>query len=257
MTLETLYLPIETTKSLRRIRILLPDQYYDSKENYRVLYMHDGQNLFIDSESYSGVSWGIYETLCKHQINDFIIVGIDNSDLRRSEYSPWKISKKFHLDEDIGGLGDLYSDFLIHKVKPKIDQTYRTKLNPEDTMLAGSSLGALISCYIGSKYPNLFGIIGSFSLASWFNEKMFLDDLQSKTLDPNQKYFVSIGKHETSSKDIKNFNQIYLNNSLNLVNTLKEKGIKEINHIITDDMHHESAWRKAFETFILWINKKV
>jgi uncharacterized protein len=257
MILETLYLPIETTKSLRRIQILLPDLYYESKENYRVLYMHDGQNLFKDSESYSGISWGIDETLCKHHIDDLIVVGIDNSDLRKSEYSPWKISKKIQSNEDIGGLGDLYTDFLIHTVKPMIDQIYRTKVNREDTLLAGSSLGALISCYIGSKYPNLFGIIGSFSLASWFNEKMFLSDLHSKTFDPNQKYFISVGRHESSSKNIKNFNEIYLNNSLNLVQTLKEKGIKEINHIITDDIHHESAWRTAFESFILWINKKV
>jgi predicted alpha/beta superfamily hydrolase len=257
MNLETLYLNIDTTQSLRRIRVLLPNHYFNSNDRYPVIYMHDGQNLFFDCESFSGVSWGIYETLSKLNLSDLIVVGIDNSDQRTSEYAPWKISKKIKYDQNIGGLGDQYADFVVNTLKPKIDETYRTKIGPSDTMIAGSSLGAYISCYIGFKYPDLFGIIGSFSLASWFNEKKFLDHLKSKTLNENQRYFVSIGRFESSSNDVKNFNQIYLKNSQNLVDTLNKKGIKDIYHLVTDDTHHESAWRSAFETFILWINKKV
>lgn len=257
MILNTLYLNISTKKEPRRIRVLLPDNYFDSNQTYDVLYMHDGQNLFIDKESYSGLSWGVYETLLKLKVNDLIIVGIDNSDLRVFEYSPWKIDKMVKAEEDIGGLGDDYVEFIVDTLKPKIDEEYKTNKAKENTMIAGSSLGAFISCYIGFKYSHIFGVIGSFSLASWFNEKAFISYLKASNLDENQRYFVSIGRNESSSDQVKDFNQIYLNNSKNLIESLKEKGIKDIYYLETDDTHHESAWRSAFETFILWIKKKV
>jgi alpha-glucosidase len=46
----------------RRIWIYLPPNYEKSSENYPVLYMHDGQNLFDQYTSYSG-EWGVDETL--------------------------------------------------------------------------------------------------------------------------------------------------------------------------------------------------
>ncbi len=46
----------------RRIWIYLPFSYATSGKKYPVLYMHDGQNVFDDSTSFSG-EWGVDETL--------------------------------------------------------------------------------------------------------------------------------------------------------------------------------------------------
>src|SRR5206468_237837 len=46
----------------RRIWIYLPEGYAHSKEDYPVLYMQDGQNVFDDATSFSG-EWGVDETL--------------------------------------------------------------------------------------------------------------------------------------------------------------------------------------------------
>ncbi len=260
MIQKSLY--IETTKNERTLRILLPEGYEDSKKQYPVLYMHDGQNLFDDKTSYSEHSWKISETLDalyqKEIINELIVVGIDNSNLRFYEYSPWKGQSevKKMTNADIGGLGDIYADFVVNHVKPFIDKTYRTLPDYEHTMLAGSSMGAYISCYIAVKYPNTFMNVGVFSLASWFNEKDFLDFLSSRTIDSKQRYFISIGQNETSDENTPFFNLLYLENSRKLLKLLKSKSVQDILYIETDDKHNELAWSKVFVDFIRFANKK-
>lgn len=252
-------LPILTSNQSRIIRVLLPENYDHSNQKYPVLYMHDGQNLFEDEKSYSNHSWGIDETLKNLGLDQIIVVGIDNSDLRLFEYSPWKAvpEVKKITAIDTGGLGDVYADFIVNQVKPMIDQTYRTLNDYKNSMIAGSSMGAYISTYIGVKYPNVFSIIGVFSLASWFNEPDFLNFLNSSFIDTNQRYFISIGRKESSDESNAGFNEIYLNNSRNLKKLLEDHAVKDIYYIETDDKHNELAWRKVFKDFILWINKKV
>jgi len=260
--IEIKQLYIDTTKNERTLRISLPEDYLTSDKKYPVLYMHDGQNLFEDEMAYGGVSWGINDTIIdllkKDLINDLIVVGIDNSEKRMFEYTPWKSSSLVRkvASKDIGGLGDVYSEFVVFKVKPYIDKHYRTKPDYEHTMLAGSSLGAFISTYIAVKYPKVFKHIGVFSLASWFNESAFLKFLDHHDIDPSQRFFISIGSHESSDENTPNFNQIYLENSRNLLLLLKNKKVNDISYIETDDIHHESAWKKVFVNFICYVNKK-
>lgn len=47
----------------RRLHIYLPDDYYQSKETYPVMYMFDGHNLFYDEDATYGKSWGLKEFL--------------------------------------------------------------------------------------------------------------------------------------------------------------------------------------------------
>ena len=257
---EKLY--INTTKTERTLRVLLPDDYETSNQDYPVLYMHDGQNLFENHTSYGGHSWGIYETLNemhqKQNIKEMIVVGIDNSELRFFEYSPWEST----LDIDrfggkkVGGMGDIYAKFIVNSVIPFIEKKYRVKKDRGNRMIAGSSMGGYISVFLGAKYPDLFGVIGVFSLASWFNETAFLNYIKKSSLTKDQKFFISIGKNETSSNEIPNSNEIYVNNSRNFKKTLENKGIKHICYIETDDTHHELAWRKVFPQFLNFINEK-
>jgi hypothetical protein len=72
----------------------------------------------------------------------------------------------------------------------------------------------------------------------------------------DQRFFISIGKNESSDPSNKNFNKIYLNNSRNLKKHLEQKNVEDIFYIETDDIHNELAWRKMFETFALWLLKK-
>src|SRR5215203_1858562 len=144
----------------RRIWLYLPPEYRTSRQHYPVLYMQDGQNLFEDWSAFSE-EWGIDETLNKVK-GKCIVVGIDNGVERRmNEYS-------VHDHPRYGnGEGGPYLSFLVHTLKPYIDETYRTLPGREHTYIAGSSLGALISFYGSLYYPEVFGAAGIFSPAFW------------------------------------------------------------------------------------------
>ena len=252
---------IETTKSMRKIRVLLPDDYEKSDKHYGVIYMHDGQNLFRDQDAYASISWGIYESK-KHVMDiygydDMIVVGIDNSPLRLNEYSPWKNTFKLSSFEkdDIGGLGHIYAQFIVEDLIPFIEYKYRVIRDKYHRFVAGSSMGAYISQYMISTYPDVFIGAGIFSLASWFNEGDFLSYVKQSPLDAMHMFFISIGKHESSSETIEDFNDIYLANSRRLKALLEEKGLKHIVYLETDDQHNEQAWRKLFPEFYHFIQK--
>ncbi len=251
--IKSLYIP--TTKDQRTIRVLLPDDYEYSNKKYPALYMHDGQNLFLDHLSYGGHSWQVYEAL-KKTGKEMIVVGIDNSKERFLEYSPWKNDESFFVIDKIApeGKGSLYADFIVNNLIPMIESNYRVIPNQENRFIAGSSMGAYISVFIATKYKDMFSGVGVFSLASWFNEKPFLEHVENSSLNPNQKYFISIGRNESSSSEISNFNEIYLQNSKNLKALLEKKQIKSIHYIETDDVHNELAWRKLLPDFINFIS---
>ena len=153
----------------RHVDVYLPPGYHDSDRRHRVIYAHDGQNLFNPAMSYTGIDWGIDEAvdrlLTEGVIDDAIIVGIWNTPLRRREYQPQFISDAVPsttqrlIAEFIGGppLSDDYLRFVVTELKPLIDATYNTRTGPEDTFMMGSSMGGLISMYGVQEYPDVFG----------------------------------------------------------------------------------------------------
>lgn len=256
---ETLW--IDTTRDKRTVRILLPPGYETSQKTYPVLYMHDGQNLFEDHTAYDGQSWGIVETLSDLQdkglVEELIVVGIDNAPNRVFEYTPWVSDTIKERDgETVGGHGDRYAQWVVETLIPAIETRYRIRKDPASRMIAGSSLGAYISVYIAINHPDLFGVVGVFSLASWFNEKDWLDHIRQCGVSSGQRYFISIGDQESSDDDVPDFNQIYINNSRTFKTLLAEQGVLDICYLETHDIHHESAWRKVFADFMIWVNKK-
>ncbi|QFG43756.1 esterase family protein [Streptococcus mutans] len=160
------YLDVPYYNEKRRVRVLLPKD-YDKEDwaTYPVLYMHDGQNIFYSKESFSGYSWKIIPTIKQHkELPKLIIVGIDNSgDNRLNEYAPWMTDVGTTPETaSSGGDGMAYGEWVVNTVKPFIDQTYRSKTDPANTLLAGSSMGGIITAYMGAAYPHIFGNLGVF-----------------------------------------------------------------------------------------------
>lgn len=152
----------------RRIWIYLPPDYQNPHKHFPVIYLHDGQNLFDAKTSYAG-EWEADEALNRLSQatgKGIIAVGIDNGgDRRIAELSPFK-NEKYG-----GGEGEKYVRFITETLKPYIDRHYRTKSNKKNTMIGGSSLGALISVYAAVAHPSTFGKVLAFSPAFWFNSK--------------------------------------------------------------------------------------
>ncbi len=169
----------------RQVDVWLPPQYEQEPDGrFPTLYMHDGQNLFDPGSAYSGVTWGVAETLTRLIANGdvppTIVVGIWNAGERRwPEYLPQRpfatpagqqqlrhIRTQFR--EKFGTAvaepeSDNYLRFLVYELKPFIDQNYRTKPEREHTFVMGSSMGGLISLYALCEYPAVFAGAGCVS----------------------------------------------------------------------------------------------
>ncbi len=224
----------------RRIWIYLPNEYENNKKQYPVLYMHDGQNIF-DEYTASFGEWGIDEcldSLIAAGKKPCIVVGIDNGTKRMNEYNP------FAFSEFGEGEGDKYVGFIAQTLKPFIDKQYRTLSSKENTIIAGSSMGGLISYYAMIKEPQVFGKAGIFSPAFWTAPaiKSLTDSLAGKI---SGKFFFYMGAKEgdTYIKDMEAMEEL-----------LGEKSTAMIYSVVDEDgMHNEAAWRKWFPEFYCWI----
>lgn len=224
----------------RKIWIYLPQLYSASNKRYPVLYMHDGQNLFDQYTSAYG-EWGVDEcldSLIAKGNPACIVVGIENGTNRVTEYNPYD-NERFGKEE-----GTAYVDFIVQTLKPFIDKNYKTISGTESTLIAGSSLGALISYYAILKYPAVFGKAGIFSPAFWIAPeiKTLTDSLGKKV---NAKFFFYMGGLE-GQENIDEMNTIALQ-----LGTVSGSMI----YTITDSnsRHNEVAWRKWFAEFYQWI----
>ncbi len=158
----------------RWLRVWTPEGYDPhGAHRYPVLYMHDGQNVFAHPDSARFETWGANFTM-EHlanegRIENWIIVGIDHSPDRFSEYSPWN-----HTREHVTARAPLYADFLRNHLKPWIDRTYRTRPEAHWTATMGSSLGGLVSLYLGLEHGDVFGRVGALSPSvMWSDRKIF------------------------------------------------------------------------------------
>ncbi|MBI3005766.1 MAG: hypothetical protein HYY49_10190 [Ignavibacteriales bacterium] len=71
------------------------------------------------------------------------------------------------------------AQFIVHQLKPFIDRTYRTKTDPANTAVMGSSMGGLISFLFVWWYPDVFSKAGCLSSAFLFGEDRILKDVAS------------------------------------------------------------------------------
>jgi predicted alpha/beta superfamily hydrolase len=223
----------------RRVWIYLPENYYTSSENYPVLYMQDGQNLFDQGTAFAG-EWEIDEYLANGCENT-IVVGIDNGgQYRIDEYSPW-LNPLYG-----GGEGELYAQFVVETLKPFIDENFRTKAELEFTGIGGSSLGALIAAYTALQYPSVFENVLLFSPSFWFSDEIFNLAAQANN-NQNQKFYLCAGTYESESmqEDMITFKAELLSAGV------PEDQILRISH--DDGQHSEWYWAREFESAFDWL----
>ncbi len=167
----------------RDLIVYLPPGYTASgARRYPVLYMQDGQNLFDAATAFLGNEWHLDETaqrlIEQGAMQGVIIVGIDNSPARIFEYT-WQ------RDPSVGGGGGgkEYAQMLTREIKPLIDRTFRTLPDRRDTAVMGSSLGGLISFFLGRYEPQVFGDIGLMSPSIWWDDREVLSEVPALPTD--------------------------------------------------------------------------
>jgi predicted alpha/beta superfamily hydrolase len=224
----------------RRIQIYLPDGYFEHKKRFPVLYMHDGQNLFDEYTAPFG-EWGIDETLDslnKIGKKQCIVVAIDNGPQRMKEYNP------FYHAEFGEPEGEKYLAFIAKTLKPFIDKNYRTMPSKENTIIAGSSMGGMISYYAMLRYPAVFGKAGVFSPSFWIApEFKNLTDSLSQEMKGQFFFFAGDLEGESMVADMHDIAERLGTNSKALIyEVVDPKG-----------RHTEATWQNWFAEFYLWV----
>jgi predicted alpha/beta superfamily hydrolase len=85
---------------------------------------------------------------------------------------------------------------LAEELKPFVDRTYRTRTGPEDTGLLGSSMGALVSLYLGLHRPDLFARIGALSPAVWWAGRAIVAHVRQLPAKPPLRIWLDMGGRE-------------------------------------------------------------
>jgi enterochelin esterase-like enzyme len=148
------------------------DQHPD--RNYPVLYLQDGQNLFDPRTSFvPGRTWEVREhadaAILAAEVEPLIVVGIYNTgDRRLAEYTPDRDGRMG------GGEAAHYGLTLTREILPFIASHYRVRTDRDSTGLGGSSLGGLVTLYLGLRHAQHFGKLAVLSPSVWWNHKSIL-----------------------------------------------------------------------------------
>ncbi len=233
----------------RDLIVYLPPGYEEnSQSRYPVLYLQDGQNLFDPATSFiPGMDWHVKDTadqlIAQGAIRPLIIVGIYNTGKwRLGEYTPSRDKKMG------GGKADRYGQMLLEEIKPFVESQYRTLGGPANTGLGGSSLGGLLTIYLGLRFPQVFGKLAVLSPSVWWNRGWILNFVARVNLQSRPRIWLDVGTKEGGRS---------AENVQRLCASLVEKGWREGRdlhfEVISGAEHNEAAWAQRVAPFLQFL----
>ncbi|HET8818785.1 MAG TPA: alpha/beta hydrolase-fold protein [Xanthomonadaceae bacterium] len=245
----------------RNVDIWLPPSYgTDPDRRYPVVYMHDGQNLFDPSLSYTGVDWGVDEAMTSlvadGSAREAIVVGIWNTPRRFLEYMPQApvaaraASGAATMLRPDQLASDAYLRFIVEELKPAIDRDFRTLPGRKDTSIAGSSMGGLVSLYAAAQHPEVFGGVGAVSTHWPAGDGIVIDWLATRLPDPatHRLWF----DHGTTTLDAE-----YGPHQQRMDGILRSAGYVEgenwITRVYEGAGHNEAAWRARVDEVLVFL----
>ena len=233
-------------RNQRDLIVYLPPGYDDQPQcQFPVLYLHDGQNLFDGATSFiPGMDWHVGHTaddcIRKGRVAPLIIVGIYNAGIQRlGEYTPTRAPKLG------GGRANRYAKFLLEEVRPMVKGNYRVLGDAENTGIGGSSLGGLVSLYLGLRQPQVFGRIAALSPSVWWNQRVILRFAESTPVRPLPRIWLDIGTREGPRivDDVERFRDILLRKGWQLGRDLSYQRVEGAEH-------NEAAWAARVGPFL-------
>jgi predicted alpha/beta superfamily hydrolase len=235
-------------RNQRDIVVYVPPDYDQQPERrYPVLYMHDGQNLFDAATAFNGQDWHVAQTadyaISAGLVEPLIVVGLYNTGKTRlREYTPTSVPRLG------GGRADRYAKFLIEEVKPVVDRDYRTKQEASQTGIAGSSLGGLVSIYLGLKFSNVFSKIAALSPSVWWNQRVIVRFAQAAPVEPRPRIWLDIGTREGPRivDDVEKFRDVLLSKGWQNDRDLHYERVEGAEH-------NEAAWAGRVGPFLQFL----
>jgi predicted alpha/beta superfamily hydrolase len=238
--------PSRFLRNQRDLIIYLPPGYGDQlSRRFPVLYLHDGQNLFDGATSFiRGMDWHVGQTadecIRDGRVEPLIIVGIYNAGKQRlGEYTPTRAPRLG------GGRANRYAKFLLEEVRPLVQGNYRVLEGPENTGIGGSSLGGLLSLYLGLRQPRIFGKIAALSPSVWWNERVILRFAAAAPIHRLPRIWLDIGTREGPRivDDVERFRDVLIHKGWRLDGDLHYRRVEGAEH-------NEAAWAQRVGPFL-------
>ncbi len=253
--------PLEVTGSARRLQLVggagrargmvrdaivwLPPGYEDSGRDYPVLYLMDGQNVFMQQPGTPG-EWhadeAATELIESGEIEPLIIVGIPHSGFSRAdEYLPAE------LIEGVQPSADEFIGWIERDVMTRVERAFRVKTGPDNTAIGGASFGGIISLYAASQRPDLFGaaIVESPSVLS--RNGYMMSHFAGGSFNWPKVVYLGVGSQEAgTADDAQQLNERYVKAIESLAEKASAAGSRVAVFIGEGHVHNEPAWAERF-----------
>jgi predicted alpha/beta superfamily hydrolase len=236
-------------RNQRSLAVYLPPGYHNQPHRrFPVLYLHDGQNLFDGSTAFiPGQDWHVGQTadaeIKAGRVEPLVIVGIYNVGKGRiQEYTPTRAPRLG------GGRADRYGRFLLEEVMPFMDLEYRVEGGPLRSGIGGSSLGGLVSLYLGLSRPDVFGKIAALSPSVWWNQRVIHKFAESMSVHSRPRIWLDIGTREGPRivDDVERYRDVLLNRGWQYERDLHYERVEGAEH-------NEAAWAQRVAPFLRFL----
>lgn len=238
-------IPELTGDERRGVYVYLPESYDRNPERrYPVLYMFDGHNVFFDSDATYGKCWGMKEYM-DYTNTQMIIAAVECNHSpdhgRLKEYSPYSFSEAGF--GKIEGRGRITMEWMVRKFKKMIDLRYRTLPGREDTFIAGSSMGGLMSLYAVLQYNEYFSRAAALSPSIWVAPDKLERLARSTRLENTVVYMdygeLELGQHTSMRRQFAKLSAVLI-----------EKGVLLESRIVPGGTHCEASWERQIPFFM-------
>ncbi|MBC7947351.1 MAG: esterase [Chitinophagaceae bacterium] len=224
-----------------------------------LLLINDGQNM-----TELGLETVLSNLYSSNSISPLLCAAVHTNKDRKREYGI--AGEPDYLGR--GDKADLYTRFIIEELIPFIHASYAVEGFKEKSM-AGFSLGGLTALDIVWNHPAEFSKAGVFSGSLWWRKvdqehEHYNDDLhrlmhqqiRKGNFRPGLKFFFQCGNMDESLDRNNNGIIDSIDDTLDLVRELKEKGYDENEHIfyleMPDGKHDIPTWALAMPIFLRW-----
>lgn len=239
-------IPELTGKEKRNAYVYLPETYEeDSEKRYPVMYMFDGHNVFFDSHATYGKCWGMKEYMDDTK-TEMIVAAVecnhspDNG--RLSEYSPYSFT-----DPEFGtvtGRGKLTMEWMVHTLKEEIDREFRTMPDRENTYIAGSSMGGLMSLYAVLRYNRIFRGAAALSPSLWAVSGEMEELAKKAPLKKDTVIYMDYGSEELRGRT--HMEKYFAR----MTRILIKRRVNVTSRVVPGGSHCEASWEKQIPFFM-------
>lgn len=225
--------------------VWLPPGYETSERDYPVLYLMDGQNVFIKQPNSRG-EWKADETATalieSGGVEPMIIVGVPHSGFSRAdEYLPAE------LIDGVEPSADDFIGWMELTVMPRVERAFRVQTGPGSTAVGGASFGGVFALYAAGQRPDLFGsaIVESPSVLSRSGYMMTL--FAGGSFDWPEVVFLGMGTQEAgTSAEAQELNTRYAQAARTLAERAEAAGSRVKLELGEGHVHNEEAWAERF-----------